>query len=68
MNQKDRVLEHLAQFGSITSMEAITRYKITRLSAVIFDLKHKGHDIQTETLRDGTSTWAKYSLATREVA
>ena len=35
----DRVLNHLQRYGSITSWEAIKEYGITRLSAVIFELR-----------------------------
>lgn len=40
------VLEHLKKHGSITSWEAITKYSVTRLSAVIFALK-KSHNIES---------------------
>lgn len=39
MASKERVLQHLKDFGSITSWEAIREYGITRLSAVIFNLR-----------------------------
>lgn len=45
MTQKERVLEYMAGFGSISSMEAFVDLGITRLSAVIFDLKKAGHEI-----------------------
>ena len=35
------VREHLERFGSITSLEAIKKYDITRLSAVIYILVHR---------------------------
>lgn len=41
MSQRDIVLDHMLAYGSITSMEAFQDHKITRISAVIFDLKHK---------------------------
>lgn len=41
----ERVLRHLQDFGSITSWEAIKEYGATRLSAIIFNLKHKYHYI-----------------------
>ena len=41
MAQKDRILEHLQKRGSITSLMAIELYGVTRLSAVIFDLKNE---------------------------
>lgn len=36
-----RVVAHLFKHGSITSWEAIIKYKATRLSGIIFDLKKK---------------------------
>ena len=41
MTQNERVKRHLETFGSITSLEAFTDYGITRLSARMWDLKHK---------------------------
>ena len=43
ITQWERVLRHLRDFGSLTSMEAFSEYGITRLSAVIYDLRHKKH-------------------------
>ena len=40
VTQRDRVLRHLEDYGSITTWQAYL-YGITRLSAVIFDLIHK---------------------------
>ena len=45
-SKKDMVLIHLQMHGSITSWEAITKFKATRLSAIIHTLRHKdGHNI-----------------------
>lgn len=41
LTKTDRVLMHLEEFGSITSWEAIKEYGATRLSAIIWTLKHK---------------------------
>lgn len=35
------ILNHLEEFGNITSWEAIKEYGVTRLSAVIWTLRHK---------------------------
>lgn len=43
--QNERILRHLRDHGSITSLEAFAEYGITRLSARIFDLRHDGHKI-----------------------
>lgn len=48
MGQKERVLEYIGQFGSISSMEAFKDLGVTRLSAVIFDLKEYGYEFDTK--------------------
>ena len=67
MTQKERVLRHLQDYGSITSMEAFSEYGITRLSAVIFDLRSQGHSIETinetgEKRYEEKTTYARYIL------
>ena len=68
MNKTKAVLKHLEEFGSITSWEAIKEYGATRLSAIIYNLRHKyGLDIVSEivdfTDRYGNkSNFAKYVL------
>lgn len=40
------ILDHLKKHGNITSMEAIHLFGATRLSAIIYILRHKrGYDI-----------------------
>ena len=51
VTQNDRILRHLQDFGSITPMEAISDYGITRLGARIWDLKDRGYLIQTDMIR-----------------
>lgn len=50
MTQYDRVLKHLQTCKGLTSFEAFERYGITRLSAVIFDLRQEGFNITTTTV------------------
>ena len=47
--QCDRVLQHMKDFGSISSIEAITDYGILRLASRITDLKRQGYHIISET-------------------
>ena len=47
-NQRFRIFRHLKHNGSITSWEAIKEYGVTRLSAVIFDLRKQGWNIGDE--------------------
>lgn len=46
-NKTTEVLRHLQEHGSITSMEAIQLFGATRLSAIIFNLRRRGHNIVT---------------------
>lgn len=41
MTQNEMILEYLNEFGSITTYESYAELFITRLSARIWDLKHK---------------------------
>lgn len=45
----ERVLQYLEDFGSITSYEAFEHLGVSRLSAVIFNLRRKGYNIVGET-------------------
>lgn len=46
--QCERILRHLRDYGSITSLEAITEYGILRLASRINDLKRQGYIISAE--------------------
>lgn len=63
--QRKAVLEHLQNNGSITSMEAFENYGATRLSAIIFDLRKLGYDIETKDIATknrygNTCVYARY--------
>lgn len=45
-----RVLDYIDEFGGITSLDAFKDLGITRLSAVVFDLRKLGYNICSETL------------------
>lgn len=68
MNKTKAILNHLLEYGNITSWEAIQQYGVTRLSAIIFNLRHKyGMDIISEDVefidRYGRkASFAKYIL------
>ena len=47
--QKQKVLKHLEQNGSITPLDALKLYGAFRLSAIIYDLRHiDGYQIKTD--------------------
>jgi len=71
-NKSQLVKKHLIENGSITSWEAIQLYGATRLSAIIFNLRHAdGYAIKSLkvpfTDRFGnTSNFVKYILVGEE--
>lgn len=67
VTKEDRILYHLKTRGSITSIEAVALFGVTRLSARIYDLRQKGHRIKSEKVngvdRYGTKIWyTRYTL------
>ena len=42
---KQRILDHLLKFGTITSWEAVKEYGCTRLSQYIYLLRNEGYQI-----------------------
>lgn len=46
-SQNYKILKHLLEHGSITTFEAFSKFKITRLSGRIFDLKELGVNIES---------------------
>ena len=57
--KQERILTHLQSNGSITPMEALEYYGSFRLSAIIFNLKKEGHDIETNIVPK--KGYAKYT-------
>lgn len=67
MTKTQAVLDWLKTHASISSMEAIQSFGATRLSAIIFDLRKRGYNIETVrcegTDRFGNKmTFARYYL------
>lgn len=48
--QKQRLTAYLEQHGTINPLEAWVKLGIYRLSAVVFDLRKKGLEIETESV------------------
>ena len=72
MTQCDRILRHLNDHGSITSLEAMSEYGIRRLASRINDLKGMGYPILSERATgknryDETTSYSIYRLADKEV-
>lgn len=50
-SQKQTVLDHIYEHGKITSLEAAVLYRITRLSARVYDLRQDGYNIQNRHIK-----------------
>lgn len=50
MNKTLAVLGHMKEHDGITQLEATELFGATRLSAIIFNLRKKGYDIETVTV------------------
>ena len=67
MKQKERILRHLEDYGSITSLEAVNEYGIMRLASRINDLKKDGYPIVKKMERgknryEEPTSYARYSI------
>jgi hypothetical protein len=67
MTQKERILRHFNDKGSITALEAMKEYGIMRLTSRICELKDEGYNIKSEfvssTNRYGEKvSFSKYTL------
>lgn len=47
-SQTEDILKYMKDNGSISSMEAFKEFGATRLSAIIFALRKRGYEIDTE--------------------
>lgn len=58
--QKQKIVEYIDKYGSISQLEAYLDLGCWRLATRIFELKREGYDIQSElkevTTRDGSKT------------
>ena len=60
--QENIILDHLKENKFITTWEAIQEYRITRLSARIYELRERGHNIITKNISENGKRFAEYSL------
>lgn len=58
MTQREMILDHLRKYGDITSVEAVNRYGISRLSARIKDLRDEGKVIISQRQKS-RNRWGK---------
>lgn len=68
MTQRDAIIEYIAEFGSITPMQAFSDLGITKLATRISEMRKDGWHFKIETVstknRYGKAvSYAKYSFA-----
>jgi len=63
LSQKDKVLRHLQQVGSITPLDAFNDYAIMRLTSRICELKDEGHNIKSELISSQNRFGEKVSFS-----
>lgn len=62
MTQRQQVLRHLQENGSITSWEAIMKFHATRLSGIIYSLRKGGYPIVSTMESSNGKHYTRYSL------
>ena len=55
----EKILNHLKKYGNITSLEAIYKYNATRLSAIIYVLRHS-RDYNINNIWEKTDDGTRY--------
>ena len=63
LSQKQKVLRHLKQIGSITPLDAFNDYAIMRLTSRICELKDEGYDIKSELISSQNRFGEKVSFS-----
>jgi hypothetical protein len=63
MSQKETIIQHINQYGSITPLEALTRYGIMRLAARVSELRSEGLDIVSDLKVHDGRRYASYRKA-----
>lgn len=68
MTQCEMIIQHMEEYGTITSWEAMQEYGIMRLASRIADIRKAGIPIKREMVSQknrygDTVTFARYSIA-----
>jgi hypothetical protein len=62
--QQKTILAHLMRSGSISNVESLIVYNISRLSDVVLKLRRKGFKVKTDVREDASGhKYSRYSLA-----
>ncbi len=67
MTQEIQILNYLKTGKKLSPLEALKKFGCFRLGARIFDLKQKGHSIDTAFKTKNKKTFAEYSMKKKSV-
>ena len=67
MSQNNQILNYLKSGKSISPIGALKKFGCFRLGARIFDLKQKGHNIDTVFKTKNKKTFAEYFMKKKSV-
>ena len=63
LNKTEKVLQHLMKYGSITTWVAFTKYRATRLSAILFTVRNRdGFKIESVEKKGKDGRFVEYIL------
>lgn len=67
-NQKEIILAHIKEYGTISTLEGYNKYKIMRVGSVIDLLRKEGYNIITkmEHNKKSNKRYARYYLKERD--
>ena len=65
ISQEEQIESSLLRGESITPLDALKKYGAFRLSAIIFNLRKKGHNIRTDMVDNGYRKYASYKIENR---
>ena len=61
-SRSSKLLKHMLRGQTINGRQALTRFGIYRLSAIIFNWRKKGFNIETNMITRSGTTYAVYTL------
>ena len=62
ISKTQKLLKHMLTGKTINGRQALSRFGIYRLSAIIFDWRKKGFSIETNMITRAGTTYAVYKL------
>lgn len=62
MSQSDEIIDYLKSGQSLTSLDALYKFRVMRLAARIEQLRKQGYQIETEIVKSDGKKWAKYYI------